>query len=121
MLAGLLLNEPVGGFKVKRKCPRNGILNGRFVMMAGVQFDTESAPEPQIIKALVKEVKKLKLPKQVRTRALAFASRIDTDDKLGLCRAGADHTAYKGLLELVKKHISEEEEMALVMILLGVA
>lgn len=125
MLAGILLNLPVGrtGPKIKRKCPRDGIINGRFIMVEGYQIDTQDRPEKEIVKRVAKALAKIKLPKEVRTEArtlskLLLDARYGQSAQCGIRTRANDIIAYRRLAEILKVYVAETEEAALLLLLL---
>ena len=118
MLASLLLNLPVG-----RKFPRDGIIDGKYLMVRGTYIDTKDKPEPETVKKVVRAVRKIKLPRKERVMAEKLAvqatrvAQIPQRAKIDASSA-LDVIAYRALIDLLKKNINETEEEALLLLLM---
>ena len=120
MLGALLLNRPVRG----RKQAKNGIRDGCYIMVAGTLIDTRDRPTAEAVKKVVR-LARLRLPKAEKKKAERLIAKFrkterQKDAELGFRCAQADVLAYQGLLALLRKRMEEDEELALLMVLMGI-
>ena len=127
MLAALLVNEPRGGYY--EAAMKTGVIDGKFfIARDGSIFsldDIEDEKERRdVVKKVVKAVRKSKLPKvkkkEVERAIPKFKARKKAAPQPDYETLAKDLKKYREFVEFVQRLFAEEEEMALMMLLLEI-
>ena len=127
MLASLLCNPPVVGIPGRRNKFERGIVNGKYLMVAGYETDVTLDITATIAKDIVRAVHEIKLPKETQAEVKDILQAYRFKKASGNRKAQvnyelltADYVAYNRLVDILLAHTQEEEEMALIMMMMGI-
>jgi len=112
MLGALLLNEPVAG-KPKR------FMKKRFIQCDEATIDIECKPERKIVKHVIKVIRSLDLDRSDTASVQEFIPQV-TQFSSKRTFTECDLKAWQGLLEILRKNISDIEEEEFLLLLMEI-
>jgi len=116
MLAGLLLNEPVGGFSKKKRL-RPKFIKNRYVQCEGYTIDVQDKPEKRIVRHVVKAVRGLSLGREQAKDAEVLVKQV-ANLSAANDTAPCDLVAWKQLIEILRANIAQLEEEEFLLLLM---